>query len=104
VALAGGGPLGAIYEIGALVALQEALADLDLTACDAYVGVSSGALLAAGLANGLPPRAMYEMFIESEAADDPFEPDILLRPAFGEYGRRLSELPGLLLSATRSSL
>lgn len=104
IALAGGGPLGAIYEIGALVALQEALAGVDLTACHVYVGVSSGAFLASGLANGLPPRAMYEMFVESEAADAPFEPDILLRPAIGEYGRRLSELPGLLLSATRRYL
>jgi predicted acylesterase/phospholipase RssA len=104
IALAGGGPLGAIYEIGALVALQEALAGVDFTACDVYVGVSSGAFLATGLANGLPPRAMYEMFIESEAADDPFEPDMLLQPALGEYGRRLAALPGLLLSATRSYL
>ena len=31
LALAGGGPLGAIYEIGALCALDEALAGLDLT-------------------------------------------------------------------------
>ncbi|MGB0084749.1 MAG: patatin-like phospholipase family protein [Rhodomicrobiaceae bacterium] len=104
IALAGGGPLGAIYEIGALVALDEALGGIDLTACDVYVGVSSGAFLAAGLANGLKPRTMYEMFIETEGAEDPFEPETLLRPAIGEYGRRLAGLPGLILSATRSYL
>ncbi len=101
LALAGGGPLGAIYEIGALVALDEALVGLDLVDCDVYVGVSSGSFIAAGLANGLTPQAMYRMFIESEAADDPFEPDLLMRPAIGEYARRLASLPGLFVSAAR---
>jgi NTE family protein len=104
IALAGGGPLGAIYEIGALIALDEVLGDLDFTEFDVYVGVSSGAFLAAGLANGLTPRMMYEMFIETDAADDPFEPEILLRPALGEYGRRIAALPQLFLSAMRNYL
>jgi NTE family protein len=104
VALAGGGPLGAIYEIGALVALDEALKGFSFTACDILVGVSSGAFLAAGLANGLSPRDMHRSFIESEEADDPFEPDVLLRPALGEYGRRLAGLPGLAASAAQAWL
>jgi NTE family protein len=99
VALAGGGPLGAIYEIGALVALGEALDGFDLTACGVYVGVSSGAFIAAGLANGISAKSMHEMFIESDLADDPFEPDLLLRPAFGEYASRLASIPDLLGSA-----
>jgi predicted acylesterase/phospholipase RssA len=101
VALAGGGPLGAIWEIGALVALDEALVGFDLLDCDVYVGVSSGSFVAAGLANGLTPLAMYRMFIESEAADDPFGPELLLRPAVGEYLQRLATLPQLFASATR---
>jgi NTE family protein len=101
LALAGGGPLGAIYELGALAALDEALIGVDLAACDAYVGVSSGAFIAAGLANGMSPGDMYRMFIESETADDPFEPDILLRPAFGEYFGRLASTPALFLGALR---
>ncbi len=104
VALAGGGPLGAIYEIGALVALDEALSGLDLADCDVYVGVSSGSFITAGLANGLTPQAMYRRFIATEAADDPFEPDLLMRPALAEYGRRLAALPELFLSAARSYL
>ncbi|MGP0094826.1 MAG: patatin-like phospholipase family protein [Xanthobacteraceae bacterium] len=99
--MAGGGPLGAIYEIGALRALEEALTGFDLVDCDIYVGVSSGGFIAAGLANGLTPQAMYQMFIQSEAADDPFEPDLLLRPAIKEYARRLASLPQLLTSAVR---
>ncbi len=104
LALAGGGPLGAIYEIGALLALDEALRGFDLVDCDIYVGVSSGGFIAAGLANGLTPRTMYEKFIESDAADDPFEPDVLLRPAIAEYARRLSSLPRLITSAARRYL
>ena len=58
IALAGGGPLGGIYEIGALLALEEALKGVRLTECDVYVGVSSGAFVAAGLANGISSREM----------------------------------------------
>jgi predicted acylesterase/phospholipase RssA len=104
VALAGGGPLGAIWEIGALAALDEALLGLALTDCDIYVGVSSGSFIAAALANGITPRSMHQSFIESEAADDPFEPDLLLRPAVGEYAQRLASLPGLLATAARRYL
>ena len=104
IALAGGGPLGAIWEIGALVALDEALLGLDLAAADIYVGVSSGSFIAAGLANGITPRAMHRMFIESEAADDPFEPDLLLRPALKEYLHRFASLPQLLGTAARRYL
>jgi hypothetical protein len=42
LALAGGGPLGGIYEIGALLALAESLDGIDLNELDVYVGVSSG--------------------------------------------------------------
>ena len=42
LALAGGGPLGAMYEIGVLMALDEALEGLDLNGIDVYVGVSAG--------------------------------------------------------------
>jgi NTE family protein len=96
LALAGGGPLGAIYEIGALMALSEALDGFDFTDLDAYVGVSAGGFIAAGLANGLSPAYLYRMFIDSDSAEVPFEPEVLLRPALGEYARRVSTIPALL--------
>jgi NTE family protein len=99
VALAGGGPLGAVYEIGALAALDEALLDINLTACDVYVGVSSGAFLAAGLANGLTPRELYHLFIEGDKEDQPFDPDVLVHLAAKEYGRRTLKLPRLVAAA-----
>ncbi len=99
LALAGGGPLGSIYEIGALVALQEAFDGVDFTRCHATVGVSAGAFIAASLANGLTPRDLCARFIESEHHAEPFEPDFLMRPAFAEYARRLVSLPDLALDA-----
>lgn len=100
LALAGGGPLGAIYEIGALCALDESLRGLDFTQCHSYVGVSAGGFIAAGLANGMRPRELCRAFIENEGGEhDLFEPTLLIRPAYGEFVRRLTALPGLLASA-----
>ena len=100
LALAGGGPLGAIYEIGALCALQESLHGLNFNALDHYVGVSAGGFIAAGLANGLTPRDMCASFIENDhQPSEIFDPAWLMVPAYGEYARRGLLLPGLLLSA-----
>jgi NTE family protein len=96
LALAGGGPLGAIYEIGALCAIDEGLQGLDLNRCDHYVGVSAGGFIAAGLANGIRPRQLCEAFIEDRPGDDNFDTSWLLKPAWGEFGERLQRLPGLL--------
>ena len=104
LALAGGGPLGAVYEIGALMALSEALDGLDFNDLDIYVGVSAGGFIAAGLANGLSPAYMYRMFIDSESAEVPFEPEMLLQPALHEYGRRVAKLPALVLESVRDYL
>ena len=67
LALAGGGPLGAMYEIGVLLALDESLDGLDFNEVDIYVGVSAGSFITAGLANGITPSEIYRMFIENEA-------------------------------------
>lgn len=99
VAMAGGGPLGAIYEIGALCALDDCLQGLDFNACDHYVGVSAGGFIVAGLANGMTPRQLCEMFIEDQPNEDNFDPSWLLKPAWAEFGHSLQRLPGLLGSA-----
>ena len=97
LALAGGGPLGAVHEIGALCALEEVLPGLDFTALNAYVGVSAGAFIAAGLANGMTPRQMCSAFIDGDGgADDLIDPRLFTRPAWNEYRRRLRRLPPLL--------
>jgi NTE family protein len=99
LALAGGGPLGGVYELGALLALSESLEGVDFNALDVYVGVSSGGFIAAGLANGLTPERMRHMFIENDTVEEPFEPELLLKPAFREYALRALSVPPLLLAS-----
>ncbi len=100
IALAGGGPLGAFYELGALHALSEAIEGRELTDFDVYVGVSSGSLLAGALANGIDTTAIGSSFIHDEATI-PFSPDALLQPALGEYLRRVARLPRSLAALAR---
>jgi predicted acylesterase/phospholipase RssA len=99
LALAGGGPFGGIYEVGALLALADSIEGLDLTALDVYVGVSSGGFVAAALANGISPSQMHRLFI-AQSADAVMKPDIFLRPALREFVRRAAALPGLALRAS----
>ena len=99
LALAGGGPLGAIYEIGALCALQDCLPSLDFNRFEHYIGVSAGGFIAAGLANGLTPHQMCEIFIEDQRHEDDFDPAWMLKPAWTEFGKRLARTPALLASA-----
>lgn len=101
LALAGGGPLGAFYELGALHAIAESLIGRELTDFDVYVGVSSGSLVAAGLANGFDTASMGITFILDEGTIVPFAPQLLLRPAFGAYAQRLSRLPDAIAGAVR---
>lgn len=96
VAIAGGGPTGGMYELGALRALDEVLEGVDLTQLDVYVGVSSGAFLAAGLANGLSTAEMCRIFLSGESGGVVFRPETFLRPAFGEYAKRIAGLPGIV--------
>lgn len=97
LAIAGGGPIGGMYELGALRAMDEALDGLDMTNFDVYVGVSSGAFLAAGLANRMDTAEMCRVFLTNVTDQERFRPEIFLRPAFGEYGKRLAAIPRTLL-------
>lgn len=104
LALAGGGFLGAAYELGVLAALSEAIDGLDLTRLHIYVGVSAGGFVAAGLANGIGPHRMVRMFVDGDEADLPFDPATLLHPAWTEIGRSLRRLPGALGSMITAAL
>lgn len=96
---AGGVIEGAVYEIGALCALDEAVDGIDLHGLDVYVGVSSGALIGAMLANDVPARELSRAVISD--AHDPslnFDPEVLFRPAVREFAGRLWRLPNALAS------
>jgi len=103
LALAGGGPLGGIYEVGVLLALADSLDGIDFNDLEVYVGVSSGGFIAAALANGISPAQMYRLFID-DGADAALTPDVFLRPAFGEFARRAATLPALAARAALQCL
>ncbi|MCG6118030.1 MAG: patatin-like phospholipase family protein [Aquimonas sp.] len=104
LAVAGGGPIGGMYELGALRALDEAIEGLDLTRLHVYVGVSSGAFLAASLANRIDTANMCRIFLTGDSGDVHFKPESFLRPAFFEYARRVIGLPRLVLDFWRNAL
>ena len=97
LAVAGGGPIGGMYELGALRAMDEAMEGLDMTGLDVYVGVSSGAFLASGLANRLDTAEMCRIFLTDVTDQERFRPEIFLRPAMGEYAKRVAAIPRTLL-------
>jgi NTE family protein len=96
LALAAGAPEGAIYEIGALRAIDEALDGLDLNNLFLYVGVSAGAFLCANLANDLTTAQMCRAIVSHEPGEHPFTPETFFTPALGELRRSLLKVPGLL--------
>ncbi len=93
LACAGGVVEGAFYEIGVVCALEEVIEGLDLTHLDIYVGVSAGAVVAACLANGIPPHVVRRSVLGHEAPDLNLRPELLFTPAFGEYLRRGLDIP-----------
>ena len=99
LALAGGGPEGAVYEIGALRALEEALEGLDLNALHTYVGVSAGAFIASALANGITPSQLARALVKPEPGEHPFVPENFFTPAYRELARRGLMLPRLVADA-----
>jgi predicted acylesterase/phospholipase RssA len=101
LALAGGGPGGAIYEIGALRALDEAVDGLDLNNLHIYVGVSAGAFIGANLANNLTTAQMCRAIVSSEPGEHPFVPETFFTPSFREMVRGGQAVPRLLFDSIR---
>jgi predicted acylesterase/phospholipase RssA len=59
--LAGGGLTGAVYEIGALRAIDDLLIDRTVNDFDIFIGTSAGALINAFIANGISPEQMLRV-------------------------------------------
>jgi predicted acylesterase/phospholipase RssA len=79
IALGGGGPLGTVYEIGVLHALQDALEGIELTDLHAYIGVSAGAWNAAFLATGITPARARRIFVDDASASARMNPAKLVQ-------------------------
>lgn len=99
LALAGGGPAGAIYELGALRALEEGVEGLDLNNLCVYVGVSAGAFIASNIANNLTTTQMCRAVLKYQPGDSPFVPETFLTPAMGEWLQRGASLPRLFVES-----
>jgi predicted acylesterase/phospholipase RssA len=85
--LAGGGLTGAVYEIGALRAIDDLLVDRTTNDFDVYVGTSAGAFISAFLASGISPEVMLETVEGSNAEIPP----IMSKQLFGvNYGDLIS--------------
>ena len=99
LALAGGGPAGAIYELGALRALEEGVEGLDLNDLCVYVGVSAGAFIASNIANDLTTTQMCRAVLKYEPGDNPFVPETFLTPAMSEWLQRGAAVPRLFVES-----
>jgi predicted acylesterase/phospholipase RssA len=101
LALAGGGPEGAVYEIGALRALDEALDGFEAHRLDTYVGVSAGSFIAACLANGMTSGRLCRATLADGEGRLPFRSETFLTPAFHEMLGRTLATPRLAIEALR---
>lgn len=90
--LPGGGAAGAMFQIGAIAALEDVLGGLEATGFDLYVGSSGGASVAAALAGGVPIQRIYRAFLDPADAYFGLERKHLLRVDFGEWKRTLPAL------------
>ncbi len=99
LALAGGGPAGSIYEIGAVRALDEALDGIDFNRIPIYVGVSAGAFISSCLANGLTTGQMCRAIIKPEPGEHPFVPENFLTPALTQLARSGAKVPRLIVES-----
>ena len=93
LALAGGGVIGGMYEVGALAAIEERLNGSG-RGFDIYVGCSAGAVVSSLLANGIRATELYRIL--DQDLEDPlnfrrgavYAPDAF-RAAMQRFGRML---------------
>ena len=96
LALASGGMLGGVYEVGALRALEESIEGLDLNRLEVYVGVSAGAFVGSHLVNGITITEMIHGLHSKDGEGVLFDPSIFFVPAFREMRRRSLQFPWVI--------
>jgi predicted acylesterase/phospholipase RssA len=99
--LAGGGLTGAVYEIGALRAIDELLVGRDVRSFDIIVGTSAGALVGAMLAKGITPGEMLQILDGTHPLHrrSRIRPEHLFSLNTGELLRRSRRLPATIKNA-----
>ncbi len=104
LALAGGGPEGAVYEIGALRALDDAMSGINFSEVPIIVGVSAGAFVGSCLANGISTAHLVRSVIHEEPGEHPFRPELFMTPAVREFVKRGISIPKLIFESIGHSL
>lgn len=104
LAMAGGAPEGAVYEIGVLRALDDAIEGLDFNNLHAYVGISAGAFINASLANHVSTAQLVRALLNIDPNEQPFDPGMFLSPNVGQYLKSGLMVPRLLMEAARDYL
>lgn len=99
--LPGGGVTGAMYQIGALAALEHAIEGFEANNLDLYVGASSGASVAAVLAGGCPVERLYRAFRDPADVYFPLERKHLLKTDFEEWARTASAVFAMAKRASK---
>lgn len=102
--LPGGGAMGALYQVGALAAFEDAVEGFDANSFDVYVGASSGASLCAALSAGVPVQRLYRAFLDPADVYFGLERKHLLRIDLGEWRRTLLTALSALRHAAGSVL
>lgn len=100
--LAGGGITGAVYEIGALRAMNDMLINRTVNDFDIYVGTSAGALVGSMIANGMTPDAMMQAIEDSHPEVRGIQANDIFHANFGEALRRIPGLPAALFRSLRT--
>lgn len=102
--LAGGGMTGAVYEIGALRAIDDMLVGVSVNDFDIYVGTSAGALISSLIANGFTPREIMQMLDNRHPELSGFRVGDLFRANFEDVLSRLVSLPRTLFNISRDTI
>lgn len=97
--LAGGGLTGAVYEIGALRAIDDLLVDRTVNDFDIFVGTSAGALVASMLAVGFSPGLMLDVMNEGHPEIAPIRRSDIFPLDPGGFVQSSAQLPRKLLTA-----
>lgn len=88
--LPGGGLSGALYQVGALAALEDGVAGIDGQSFCIYLGQGSGATVAAAIAGGIPVERIYRALLDPADNFFPLERKHILRFDADEWQRTLS--------------
>jgi NTE family protein len=91
--LGGGGFTGAVYEMGALRALNLLTVNHTANNFDIYVGTSAGSFVSALTVNGITPEEMIRAINRDGATFAEIDRRVLLRPNYREYVEKGLALP-----------